>query len=72
MNDTLKQGQQELDALWNINTYGKEHLMKRMEPILKNHFGKSGEKIKIENDKFTEEKAEEFLKRENVEKELVK
>ena len=72
MHETLQQGQNEFDLLWDSGTYGKEHLMKRIEPILKNHFKKLDLNDQSDESKISADKAEEMLRRENIEKELVK
>jgi hypothetical protein len=72
LEETLQEGKAEFDQLWDSGTYGKEHLMKRMEPILKNHFKKLENKADTDEGQLSADKAEEMLRRENIEKELVK
>jgi len=72
LEESLQQGRTEFDQLWDSGTYGKEHLMKRMEPLLKKHFNKLDNKADTDESKLSADKMEEMLRRENIEKELVK
>lgn len=61
----------EFENLWESGTYTKEHLFKKIEVILKDKFKKEGTDLSEEG-KLSSERAEELLKRENIERELVK
>jgi hypothetical protein len=71
LNKTMEEGQAEFDKLWDSGTYGKEHLMKKMEVVLKEHY-KGVRGVGSAEEQLSSEKAEDMLKRENIEKELVK
>jgi len=71
LNKNLEESQAEFDKLWDSGTLTKEHMMKKMEVILNEHF-KDTDGAGATEEQLSSQKTQELLKRENIEKELVK